>query len=427
MEYLKESTRINEDDSHIKQVVTEILDDVRTNGEDAVRRYSLKFDKWDPPSFRVSQEEIHRALKSLSRILLEDIELALSHIRAFAQRQREQFEDFEENVRPGVWLGQRVIPIGRAGSYTPGGRYPLIVSALMTIGTARVAGVKEVIAMGPPSGGDGINPATLSAMFLAGAEEIYCIGGVQALASMAYGALADLEPVDFIAGAGNAFVAEAKRQLFGTVGVDLLAGPTEILVIADETADPSIVAADLLGQAEHDPRSEAVLVSTSRRLAEEVLEKVEQLLRDWPTKEIAEVAWRENGQIVVADSREESVAISDSIGPEHLEVQTDDLDWYVDNLRNYGSIFLGEEATVVYSDKCIGTNHVLPTRRAARYTGGLSVSKFLKIVTTHRLNRRGSTDTAGLAGRLSAAEKMLGHEITARLRTEKYASENAHG
>lgn len=421
LNYLKKAEHSSEDESQVRSVVTGVLDDVRANGEDAVRKYSQKFDDWSPQSFRVTQEQVNRAARDAPASLLDDMKLAHIQIQDFAKRQLDQYRDFEEQVRPGVWLGQRVIPIKRIGSYTPGGRYPLIVSALMTITTARVAGVDQVLAVSPPTSSDGMNPATLCAISLAGADEIYCIGGIQALAALAYGGLEGVEPVDLLTGAGNVYVAEAKRQLFGTVGIDLLAGPTEILVLADESADADLVAADLLGQAEHDPRSAAVLVTTSEEFGERVLVKVEELLHSWPTKEIAGIAWANCGEIVIASGRDEAVAISDFYGAEHLEVQTGDPQWYAERLRNYGSLFIGEEATVVFSDKCIGTNHVLPTRRASRYTGGLSVGKFLKIQTTHRLDAEGSRDTAGPSARLSAAELMFGHEITALMREEKYS------
>ena len=404
----------------VADVVREILADVRTGGEEAVRRHSARLDDWDPQSFRVSPDEVRRAEAALPPGLADDIRFTIAQVENFARLQRERIQDFEAETMPGVWLGQRTIPVASVGSYTPGGRYPLIASAVMTIVPPRVAGVDRIVAMSPPRG-ERMHPPSLFAMAESGADAIYCLGGVQALAAMAYGALEGLEPVDMIVGAGNAYVAEAKRQLFGTVGIDLLAGPTEILVIADETADTHVVAADLLGQAEHDPRSPAVLITTSEALARAVAAEVDRLLETWPTAEVAGPAWRDNGEIVVAASPEEAVELSDEFGPEHLEVQTSDPDWYMERLRNYGSLFLGEESTVVYSDKAIGTNHVLPTMGASRYTGGLWVGKFLKTVTYQRLDRDGSVAVAGPAGRVSAAEMMYGHEITANMRIERYA------
>lgn len=404
----------------VRDTVAGILDDVRRRGEEAVRAHSRRLDDWDPESFVVDDAAAAAAERGLPESLKEDIRFAAEQVRGFAQLQRDNITDFEAETLPGIWLGQKTVPVHGVGSYTPGGRYPLIASALMTIVTPRVAGVDRVVAMSPPRASHGMHPPTIYAMKVAGADAIYCLGGVQGLAAMAYGALDGLEPVDMIVGAGNAFVAEAKRQLFGTVGIDLLAGPTEILVIADGGADPEVVASDLLGQAEHDPRSPAVLVTTSEELGRAVADLVPKLLETWPTAAVAGPAWSDNGVIVVAESREEAVLLSDDFGPEHLEIQTEDPSWYMERLHNYGSLFLGEESTVVYSDKAIGTNHVLPTSRASRYTGGLWVGKFLKTVTYQRLSREGSVRVAGPAGRIAAAELMLGHEITAKLRVERY-------
>jgi sulfopropanediol 3-dehydrogenase len=420
-EYLKKAvTERGHDLESIRSTVTEILEDVRTRGEAAVREHSERLDNWNPGSFVVDDRAQTKAERDLPESLKEDIRFTSEQVRRFAQLQRDNIHDFEEETRPGVWLGQKTIPVATVGSYTPGGRYPLISSALMTIVTPRVAGVDHIVAMSPPRSSEGMHPPTIYAMTVAGADAIYCLGGVQALAAMAYGALPGLAAADMVVGAGNAYVAEAKRQLFGTVGIDLLAGPTEILIIADDSADPEVVASDLLGQAEHDPRSPAVLVTTSEEVGRRVGELVDKLLETWPTADVAEPAWRDNGVIVVASSDEEAVRLSDEFGPEHLEVQTADPAWYADRLKNYGSLFLGEESTVVYSDKAIGTNHVLPTLRASRYTGGLWVGKFLKTVTYQRLSRSGSVDIAGPAGRISAAELMFGHEITAQIRIQRY-------
>jgi sulfopropanediol 3-dehydrogenase len=421
--YLRQATKPRGHDlERVRDTVAEIIEDVRVEGEEAVRRHSQRLDRWDPPSFEVTEEQRHKAERGLPESLKQDIAFSAAQVENFARKQKENISDFEAETLPGVFLGQKTIPVGSVGSYTPGGRYPLIASALMTVIPPRVAGVDRIVAMSPPRTAEGMHPPTIYAMSVAGADHLFCLGGVQALAAMAFGAFAGCPAVDMIVGAGNAFVAEAKRQLFGTVGIDLLAGPTEILIIADETADPEVVAADLLGQAEHDPMSPAVLVTTSEELADRVNELIEKLLETWPTAEVARPAWQDNGVIAIAGSKEECAAFSDEFGPEHLEVQTADPNWYLDRLRNYGSLFLGEEATVVLSDKAIGTNHVLPTMRASRYTGGLWVGKFLKTVTYQRLSRAATPQVAGPAGRISAAEMMFGHQITADIRVERYGT-----
>lgn len=422
-EYLKcASPKVEGDRRAIEETVRGILEDVRRRGEEAVREYSRRFDRWDPPRFRVAEEEIERARRALSPELLEDILFAAEQVRSFARLQRETLGPLEVEIRPGVILGHRHIPLTSVGCYVPGGRYPLIASALMSIIPPKVAGVERVVACAPPRG-EGIYAATLMAMAVAGADEIYCLGGVQALAAMAYGT-PEIRPVDMVVGPGNAYVVEAKRQLFGTVGVDLLAGPTEILVIADDSADPYVVAADLLGQAEHGPDSPAVLVTTSRDIGIRVLEEVERLIPQFPTHEVVRVAWRDRGEVIWVDSEEEAVAVADEYAPEHLEVQTRNPSWYLERLRNYGTLFLGEESTVVYSDKAIGTNHILPTGRAARFTGGLWVGKFLKTVTYQRLSREGSVEVARRAAIISEAEGMRAHAYTARLRMERYAKKS---
>jgi sulfopropanediol 3-dehydrogenase len=350
---------------------------------------------------------------------VEDIDFCQAQVRNFASEQMKRLVDFEVETLPGVHLGQKVIPVASSGSYIPGGRYPMLASAHMTVITPKVAGVSRVVACSPPVKGQGLWPATLYSMVAAGANEIYCMGGVHALAAMAYG-IEGLDPVDFIVGAGNKFVAEAKRQLFGTVGIDLLAGPTEILVIADETADPKILAADILGQAEHDPNARQCLISLSRRMAEETVKEIDRQLIDLPTRDVAAVAWRDNGEVILVDSPEEAVKVSDSWAPEHLEVQTKDWRYYLDNCKNYGSAFLGEETTVAYGDKTIGTNHVLPTMKAARYTGGLSVGKFVKTVTYQYATKEGSYKIADVCERACNYENMLAHGLTCKVRKEKY-------
>ncbi|WP_158889838.1 histidinol dehydrogenase [Amycolatopsis anabasis] len=418
-EYLKQGwrheTARNEE---VVATVSRILSEVEKEGLPAIRRYSRQFDNWDPESFVVPGSEIERARAEMDADLGRELEFALGQVRNFAERQRETLTDLEVETLPGVVLGHRHIPVGAVGSYSPGGRYPLIASSIMTVAVPKAAGVARVVATAPPRDGKGIYSPQLYTMDLAGADLILCLGGVQAFAAMAFG-IEDAPPVDLVVGAGNAYVAEAKRQLFGVVGIDLLAGPTEVAVIADETADPKLVAADLLGQAEHGPTSPALLVTTSRPFGQAVLSEVDKWLAGaWPTKEIAGAAWREHGTVVVADSMTEAAEISDRYAPEHLEVQTADDQWYFQNLRNYGSLFVGAESTVAYSDKSIGTNHVLPTGRAARYTGGLWVGKFLKTVTYQRLTPDGSTLIAPSTAAIADAELMYGHALTARLRLE---------
>jgi sulfopropanediol 3-dehydrogenase len=419
-EYLKKAvSRKKEDLTLVRETVREIIERVREEGEAAVHYYSGRFDKWSPKSFKVQEEEALSAKKKLSAKEIEDIDFCQAQIRNFATEQMKRIVDFEVETLAGVYLGQKIIPVDSSGSYIPGGRYPMLASAHMTIITPKVAGVSRVVACSPPVRGQGLWPATLYSMVAAGADEIYCMGGVHALAAMAYG-MEGLEPVDMVVGAGNKYVAEAKRQLFGDVGIDLLAGPTEILIIADETADPVILAADLLGQAEHDPNARQALVSLSRRIAEETMQEVQKQLVDLPTKDVASVSWGENGEVIVVDSPDEAVKVSDEWAPEHLEVQTQDWRYYLDNCKNYGSVFLGEETTVAYGDKTIGTNHVLPTMRAARYTGGLSVGKFVKTVTYQYATREASRKIAEVCERACNYENMLAHGISCSVRIDKW-------
>jgi len=419
-EYLKKAIEKQaEDISAVQAAVSEILEKVKSEGEAGLRYYSEKFDRWSPERFKVSEDEMMSARKKLPTSEAEDIDFCQTQIRNFAEEQMKRLADFEVETLPGVFLGQKIIPVGSSGSYIPGGRYPMLASAHMTVITPKVAGVSRVVACSPPVKGAGLWPATLYAMVAGGADEIYCMGGVHALAAMAYG-IEGLEPVDMVVGAGNKYVAEAKRQLFGTVGIDLLAGPTEILIIADETADPCILAADLLGQAEHDPNARQALVSLSRDMAEKTIAELERQLADLPTRDVAGIAWRDNGEVLVVDSPREAVKISDRWAPEHLEVQTRDWKYYLDSCKNYGSVFLGEETTVAYGDKTIGTNHVLPTMRAARYTGGLSVGKFVKTVTYQYATREASAKIADVCERACNYENMLGHGISCRVRKEKY-------
>lgn len=399
----------------IRSTVSAVIADVARRGTDAVRHYSEKFDDWSPETFRVPEAEIAAVEDQVDEQVLEHARFTLEQVRNFARLQRDSMLEFETETLPGVRLGQKHIPVQSVGAYSPGGLYPLIASAFMTVATPKVAGVPRVVASAPPRNASGMHPPQLWAMAASGADEIFCVGGVQALAGMAFG-IEDADPVDMIVGAGNAYVAEAKRQLFGTVGIDLLAGPTEVMVIADDTADPSVVAADLLGQAEHGPTSPAILVTTSETVARETEVEVSRWLERWPTAAIAGVAWADHGTIILCRDDAELVAVSDQIAPEHLEIHTTDPDWFVDRLTNYGTLFIGTHPTVTYSDKAIGTNHVLPTERAARYTGGLWVGKFLKTVTTQRVTAEGSAIVAEHAAAVADAELMFGHAISARLR-----------
>lgn len=418
-EYLKRgAAQTQERTREIQDTVSQVLSEVEAEGTPAIRRYSERFDSWSPPQFTVDAGEIAAAAAAVDAELIEHIEIAREQVRTFASLQLETIAPLEVETHPGVTLGHRLIPVGSVGAYSPGGAYPLIASSIMTVVTPKVAGVSRVVATAPPRGGRGIYPPQLFTMAACDADTIVCLGGVQALAALAFG-IEDVAPVDMIVGAGNAYVAEAKRQLFGQVGIDLLAGPTEVAVIADSSADPRVVAADLLGQAEHGPTSPAILLTTSRQLAVATVAAVHEWLDgDWPTKDVAGAAWRDYGSVVVCDSDDEVVKLSDAYAPEHLEVQTVDPTWYHDRLSNYGSLFLGPHSTVAYSDKSIGTNHVLPTRGAARYTGGLWVGKFLKTLTYQRVTEEGSKFVAPTAAAIADAELMFGHALTARLRLE---------
>ena len=414
--YLKEPIPTPEEVTReVAETVSRIISEVEREGTTAVRRHSARLDGWDPPSFRVSPAEIEAAYREMDPAVEESARFLIEQVTNFARLQRETLVDFETETLPGVFLGQRHIPVASVGAYSPGGLYPLIASAVMTVATAKVAGVPRVISAAPPRDERGMHRPQLWAMAESGAEEIFCVGGVQALAGMAFG-LEGSDPVDMIVGPGNAYVAEAKRQLFGKVGIDLLAGPTEIMIIADESADPSVVACDLLGQAEHGPTSPAILATTSEILGRATIEQVDWWLERWPTADIAGAAWRDFGTVILCEDDAGLVEVANEIAPEHLEIQTKDPDWFVDRLSNYGSLFIGTHATVAYSDKAIGTNHTLPTRRAARYTGGLWVGKFLKTVTTQRCEPEGSMQVAEPAAVVADAELMAGHAISARLR-----------
>jgi sulfopropanediol 3-dehydrogenase len=421
--YLKRAqARPEEAGQQVRDTVSEILLSVQRDGAAAVRRWSEQLDGWSPASFRVDERTLAGAADAIDPSLRAHIDDALEQVRTFATAQRATLTDLEVETLPGVVLGHRHVPVGNVGSYSPGGRYPLVASSIMTVAVPKVAGVPRVVACAPPRQGQGIHPPQLYAMVASGADAVFCFGGVQALAAMAFG-IDGLEPVDMIVGPGNAYVAEAKRQLFGPVGIDLIAGPSEILVLADETADPELVAADLLGQAEHGPTSPAVLVTDSEAFGRAVARAVDRWLKRWPTADVAGVAWADRGEIVVCADRAEMVAVSDAYAPEHLEVQTADDEWFAANLSNYGSLFVGPRATVAYGDKAIGVNHVLPTEGAARYTGGLWVGKFLKTLTHQRLTDEGTRRIAPVVAAICDAELMDGHAITARLRLERVREE----
>ena len=414
-------------DESTAKTVSEMLADIEAGGEDAVRRYSNSLDQWSPESFVLSRNDIENAADAVPAATRADIDFSLDQVRAFATAQRASITDLEIELSPGVTAGHRNIPVEVAGCYVPGGRYSHVASAAMSIGTAKTAGVDFVVACSPPRGGagsaaggsTGIHPATVYAMDRAGADAILCLGGVQAIAAMAFG-LYTGRPADVLAGPGNRFVAEAKRLLFGRVGIDVFAGPTEALVIADESADPWLVAVDLIGQAEHGPDSPTVLITTSRALGEAVLQLIPKALSGLPTESAAATAWTNCAEDALADSREEAAALADRYASEHVEVHAADLAWWHDNLRNYGTLFLGEETTVTYGDKSAGPNHILPTRGAARYTGGLWVGKFLKTLSFQSMTREGSRDVGQVAARVSRLEGMEGHARSADVRLAKY-------
>ena len=406
----------------IQARVTAILADVKQRGGDAVREYSERFDDWRPTSFRLSDLDIERIVGQVSEEAKRDIAFAQAQVRTFAEAQLASLQDVEVEPHPGVILGHRHIPIESAACYVPGGRYPLLASAHMGIITAKVAGVSRVIALTPPMGGEP-HPATIAAMVMAGADEIHLIGGAQALAATAYGT-EEIEPVDILVGPGNAYVAEAKRQLFGEVGIDLFAGPTETLIVADETADAEMVAVDLLGQAEHGPDSPCVLVTTSMDLARSTIDEVDRQLQSLETAEVAGAAWCDHGEVILVDDQFEALEVADKIASEHVQILTVDPEFYLANLRNYGALFLGPMTNVAYGDKVIGTNHVLPTRRAARYTGGLWVGKFLKTCTYQRITDAKSSAMIGEYGsRLCALESFAGHKRQNDLRVERFGGQ----
>ena len=411
-------------DTKVREIVETTLKQIEEGGDKAVRELSEKFDKYSPESFRLSQAEIDKAINELSEDELEAIKFSLEQVRTFAQAQRESIRDIEVETLPGVTLGHKNIPMNAVGCYAPGGRYPMIASAIMSIATAKVAGVKRVIACSPPRNG-APNPASVATMALAGADEIYILGGIQAIGAMAHGT-ETIEPIDMLVGPGNAFVAEAKRQLYGQVGIDLFAGPTEVLVVADDTADLEMVATDLLGQAEHGPNSPAVLLTTSERLANGIQAEIDKQLETLPTADVAGKAWEDYGQIILVDTDEELVQETDRLASEHVEILTKNPDYFLEHLTNYGSLFLGPETNVAYGDKAIGTNHILPTNKAARYTGGLWVGKFLKTVTYQKCTPEASVVIGKNVEKICEIEGFMGHKQQATLRVERYGKQTAN-
>ena len=420
--YLKKSKPVEaqaEIASQVRDTVEQIIANVARNGDAAVREYSRKFDQWDPASFRLSEAEIAACVASLSEQEIGDIKFAQAQVRRFAEVQKASMHDVEVETLPGVILGHRNIPVNSVACYIPGGKYPLLASAHMSVLTAKVAGVKRVVAAAPPFDGKP-HPAIVTAMYLAGADEIYCLGGVQAIAAFALGT-GDLKPVDMIVGPGNAYVAEAKRQLFGKIGIDLIAGPTETLVIADDSSDVEIIAADLLGQAEHGVNSPAVFLTNSPALAENLPAEIERQLGILSTAPVASVAWRDYGEIILCDTVEELVQEADRIASEHVQVMTRDPLYFLENMTNYGALFLGERTNVSYGDKVIGTNHTLPTTGTARYTGGLWVGKFIKTCTYHRvLTDEASVLVGEYCSRLCGMEGFAGHKEQADIRIRRY-------
>lgn len=425
-EYLKrgrDAALRAEDAAKVRASVEEILADIEKRGDAAVRELSTKFDGWDRGYYRLTEAEIKWCLGQLSKRDIDDIKFAQEQVRNFARHQRESMRDVEVETLPGVVLGHKNLPVNSVGCYVPGGKYPLLASAHMSVITAKVAGVSRIVTCAPPYKGRPA-PAIVAAQHLAGADEIYCLGGIQAVGAMAIGT-ASIAPVDMLVGPGNAFVAEAKRQLFGRVGIDLFAGPTETLVIADDTVDGELCATDLLGQAEHGPNSPAILLTTSRKLAQDTMNEIGRLLRILPTADVASKAWEEYGEVIVCESDEEMVAEADRIASEHVQVMTRDPDYFLNRMTNYGALFLGPRTNVAYGDKVIGTNHTLPTLKAARYTGGLWVGKFMKTLTYQRVTTDAASAMIGeYCSRLCMLEGFVGHAEQANVRVRRYGGRN---
>ncbi|MGE0315053.1 MAG: histidinol dehydrogenase [Lautropia sp.] len=415
----KDAAAVSEADTQVRATVESILADIAARGDAAVREYSKKFDHWEPEAFRLTRHQIENAVKRLSPREVEDIRFAQAQIRRFAQMQRDSMKDVEVETLPGVVLGHRHIPVNAVGCYVPGGKYPMIASAHMSVVTAKVAGVKRIVSTAPPFDGEP-HPAIVAAMHFAGADEILALGGVQAVAAMALGT-GSIAPVDMLVGPGNMFVAEAKRQLFGRVGIDLFAGPTETLVIADDSADAEICAVDLLGQAEHGPTSPAILLTDSEALAKATIAEVERQLAILPTAPIARQSWAEYGEVIVCDTRDEMRLKADELAFEHVQVMTREPDWFLEHMTNYGALFLGARTNVSFGDKVIGTNHTLPTKRNARYTGGLWVGKFLKTCTYQRVTTDAASAMIGeVCSRLCHMENFAGHGEQANIRVRRY-------
>jgi sulfopropanediol 3-dehydrogenase len=421
LKHLKQASKTPDSESGVaRKVVGEMLAEIEKRGEAAVKEYARNLDRWSGDII-VSPEEMERRTSAIPAQIKRDIEFATERVRRFALAQKASLREFETEVAPGLRAGQRLVPVNVAGCYVPTGRYAHIASAYMSIATAKAAGVPTVVAASTPFKGEGIHPQVLYAMQVAGADVVLTLGGVQAIAALAYGLFTG-KPADIIVGPGNKYVAEAKRVLFGKVGIDVLAGPTEIGIIADDSADPAIVASDLVGQAEHGHESPAWLITLSEKLGTDVMQRVPKLIEKLPStaRDAAGSAWRDYGEVVVCDSREEAAAAADRYAPEHLEVHARDLDWWLGRLTNYGSLFLGEETTVAFGDKASGPNHILPTKGAARYSGGLSVHKFMKTLTWQRMTREANRELAPVAARISRLEGMEAHARTADERMDKY-------
>jgi sulfopropanediol 3-dehydrogenase len=426
VEYLKKATKTSatgEDDT--RRIVSEMLADIEAGGEDRVRHYASSLDGWTG-DIVVSKDEIAAAAEKVPQRLRDDLQFAHERVRKFAEAQRASLTEFETELSPGLFAGQKLIPVNTAGCYIPGGRYSHVASAIMSVTTAKVAGVDNVIACSVAQKGQGVPPAILYTADLCGADTILALGGVQGIAAMAFGLFGG-QPADILVGPGNRFVAEAKRLLFGRVGIDLFAGPTEIAIIADGSADPDIIASDLVGQAEHGPDSPAWLIALDRGMAEATMARMEGVINALPDvqRNAATAAWRDYGEVVLCGSREEAAEVSDNYAAEHLEVQAADLDWWLARLCNYGSLFVGEETTVAFGDKCSGTNHILPTKGAARYTGGLSVGKFIKTVTYQRMTEEANREVAAVTARISRLEGMEAHARTGDDRLRKYFPEDS--
>ncbi len=418
-----ESNNVSEDKLSIEETVRSILSDIRERGDAALRHYSGYFDNWSPANFRLSEDEIDAAISKLNQSEIEDIKFAQNQIRHFAQKQLETMNELEVETLPGVFLGHKHIPIENVGCYVPGGRYPMVASAHMSVLTAKVAGAKRVIACAPPYNG-GAHPATIAAMHFAGADEIYLIGGVQAIGAMGIGT-EKIEPVNMIVGPGNSYVAEAKKQMFGEIGIDLIAGPTETLVIADDTSDGEICATDLLGQAEHGPTSPAILITDSEKLAKDTLSEIDRLLDILPTANITKGSWENFGEIILCEDQEDMLIEANKLAYEHVQVMTKDPSYFLKNLKNFGSLFLGQETNVAYGDKVIGTNHTLPTKEASKYTGGLWVGKFLKTCTYQRVENKDTSAQIGeVCSRLCMLEGFAGHAEQANIRVRRYTGKN---